>query len=343
MDSLAFLEKAGRHEPQPVYVLHGDEDFLKRQVLSAVRAAVFGAGDNDFGLSTHDGDRTTFAAVHDELLTLPFLGGRRLVVVEDADPFVTRHRPALEKYLPQPAPTGVLVLEVRSWPSNTRLYKLVGPEAAIACKAPAAYRLPPWCVQWAAARHGKQLAATAASLLVDLVGPDMGQLDQELTKLAIYAGSAAQIRTEDVDRLVGSSRQESTWKIFDALAQGQAAEALALIDRVLDQGDEPLRILGAFSMQLRRLAQAARLTQQGQPVHQALEQVGVPPYNIKGCEQQLRHLGRRRLDRLYDWLLEVDLGLKGSSQLSPRTLLERLVLRLARRNEPVPSGATQDR
>jgi DNA polymerase-3 subunit delta len=58
----------------------------------------------------------------------------------------------------------------------------------------------------------------------------------------------------------------------------------------------------------------------------------VPPFAARGCEQQLRHLGRRRLDRLYDWLLEVDLGLKGGSELPPRTLLERFVVRLARKN-----------
>src|SRR5262249_44650802 len=174
----------------------------------------------------------------------------------------------------------------------------------------------------------------AAELLVNLIGADMGQLDQELTKLALYVGPADRIDSGDVDKLVGCSRAENTWKIFDAIAQGQPAEALAILDRALDQGEEPIRILGAFSMQLRRLAQAARLAQMGQPLRAALEQVGVSSYNLKGCEQQLRYLGRRRIDRLYDWLLETDLGLKGSSQLPARTLLEKLVVRLARPNPP---------
>jgi DNA polymerase-3 subunit delta len=334
MDSLAFLDKADRLTPRRVYVLHGDEDFLKRRVLAALRRRVLGAEGDDFGYSSHDGEKAAFAAVHDELLTLPFLSPRRLVVVEGADPFVTRHRPALEKYVAQPADAGVLVLDVRSWPANTRLAKLLDAEAVIACKAPAAFRLPAWCVQWAAARYGKQLAVPAAELLVDLVGADMGQLDQELAKLAVYVGPAARIDTADVDKLVGSSRAENTWKVFDAIAQGRPGEALALLDRVLEQGEEPLRILGAFSMQLRRLAQAARLAQQGRALSAALEEVGVSSFNLKGCEQQLRHLGRRRAERLFDWLLETDLGLKGSSALPPRVLLERLVARLARPNPP---------
>jgi DNA polymerase-3 subunit delta len=334
MDSLAFLERAGRGPVRPVYVLHGDEDFLKRQVRGALQTLVLGTTEDSFGLSSHAGDKAVFAAVHDELQTLPFLAPRRLVVVEAADPFVTRFRAQLEKYVAKPAPTGVLVLDVRTWPTTTKLAKFLGPDAAITCKAPTARRLLEWCLRHAASTHGKQLSAPAAGLLVDLVGPEMGQLDQELAKLAVYVGDAAGIDADDVDRLVGNSREENTWKLFDALAGARPAEALAVLDRALDQGDEPLRVLGAFSMQLRRLAQAHRLTQQGRPLAAALAEAGVPPFAVRGGEEQLRHLGHRRAERLYDWLIETDLGLKGASQLPPRTLLERLVVRLARPAAP---------
>jgi DNA polymerase-3 subunit delta len=167
-------------------------------------------------------------------------------------------------------------------------------------------------------------------MLVDLVGTEMGLLDQELAKLATYAGSNSRIDEADVDQLVGQSRAENTWKIFDLIGAGQIGAALTMLDRLLDQGEEPLRLLGAFSMQLRRLAQAARLYSQSTSLPDALEQAGVPPFGRRSAEQQVRHLGRRRLDMIFDWLLETDLGLKGSSQLPPRTLLERLVVQLAR-------------
>jgi DNA polymerase-3 subunit delta len=330
MDSLAFLEKAGKAKPLPLYVLHGDEDFLKRQVLLALRGLVLGGEGDDLGLSVHAGDRATFAAVYDELQTLPFFSRRRLVVVENAEPFVSKHRDALEKAVGRVPASATLVLDVKSWPANTRLAKVIDAAATITCKAPAAYKLPAWCVQWAEARHGKQLAQPAANLLVELVGAEMGQLDQELLKLAVYVGERPRIEAGDVDKLVGSSRAESTWKIFDAIGAGRPAEALAILGRLLDQGEDPLRIVGAFSMQLRRLAQVARLNQQGKSLAAALKEAGVLPFQAKGCEQQLRHLGRRRTERLYDWLLQVNTGLRGGSQLPPRALLERLVIQLAR-------------
>ncbi len=334
MDSLTFLEQIPGAEPRAVYAVHGDEDFLRRQVLAALRARVLGDGADAFGLSVHPGDRAVWHVVHDELRTLPFLSPRRLVVVENADPFVSTYRSQLEKYVAAPSANGVLVLDVKTWAANTRLYKLLDGASSVVCKALSGPKLAEWCRRYASSEHKKQLLVPAAQLLVDLVGADMGLLAQEIAKLAVYVGEAARIGAEDVDRLVGNSRAENTFKIFERIGKGDAAGALGLLDRLLGQGEEPLRLLGAFGWQLRRLAQAARLNAQGTPLGRALEEVGLR--NARDAEQQMRHLGRRRLDRLYDWLIEADLGMKGASQLPPRTLLERLVVRLARPNATRP-------
>src|SRR5262249_40665065 len=97
MDALGFLQQVDRLTPRPLYALYGEEDFLRRQVLAAIRLRVLESETDTFGLSTYSGDNTTFAAIRDELDTLPFLGPRRLVVVENADEFVSNYRPQLEK------------------------------------------------------------------------------------------------------------------------------------------------------------------------------------------------------------------------------------------------------
>jgi DNA polymerase-3 subunit delta len=74
----------------------------------------------------------------------------------------------------------------------------------------------------------------------------------------------------------------------------------------------------------------ARLHAQGRALDDAQEHAGVPPFARRNMAQHMRKLGQSRLDSLYDWLVETDLGMKGSSQLPPRTLLERLVVRLSR-------------
>ncbi len=331
MEALPFLA-AAKAKLGPLYVVHGDEAFLKRQVIRALRNCALGDDDSDQAASVHAGDKALFADVFDDLDTVPFFYPRRVVIVENADPFITKYRGELEKKLTHLPATSLLILDVKTWASNTRLAKMIDDAATIACKAPKSSELPAWCIQWCVSQYQKQLAADAARLLTELVDPEMGLLDQELLKLSIYIGARPRIEFADVDALVGNNRAADIFKIFDAVAAGNVKNAMAILERLFDHGEEPMRILGAFSFQLRRLAVAARLNAQGLSMGTALAQAGVQPYFAGAAEAQMRHLGRRRLDRLYDWLLQMNMDLRGGSQLPARTLFERFLLRLARKN-----------
>jgi DNA polymerase III subunit delta len=332
MEALPFLASP-KAKLGSLYVVHGDEPFLKRHVIRAVRTRALGEQADEQSVSLYAGDKATFAEIFDDLDTVPFFDPKRVVLVESADPFISKYRSELETKLKQLPETGVLILDVKTWASNTRLAKMIDNSATVVCKAPGSQSMARWCSDWCTAQYQKQLPAPAASLLVDLVGPEMGLLDQEMLKLSIYIGQRARIDAEDVDKLVGNNRAADTWKIFDALAAGNVKGAMAILERLFDQGEEPMRIIGAFSMQLRRLAQATRLTAQGVSIGAALAQVGVPPFATRSAEDQMRHLGRRRLDRLYDWLLQMNMDLRGGSSLPARTLFERFLLKLARKNE----------
>lgn len=329
MEASAFLA-AAKAKIGPLYVVHGDEAFLKRQVIRALRKRALAEDDNDEAIATYTGEKALFAEVFDDLETVPFFYSRRVVIVEGADPFITKYRGELEKKLTHLPATGLLILDVKTWAANTRLAKLIDNAATIACKAPKSAELPIWCGQWCFSQYQKQLAPDAGRLLCELVDPEMGLLDQELAKLSVYIGARPRIEFADVDTLVGNNRAADVFKIFDAVAAGNIKAALASLEKLFDHGEEPMRILGAFAFQLRKLATAGRLSAQGQSVGAALAAAGVIPYFSGAAEAQMRHLGRRRLDRLYDWLLQLNMDLRGGSPLPPRVLFERFLLRLAR-------------
>src|SRR3954462_13886751 len=122
MDALQFLN-AAKSKRQPVYVLAGDEDFLKRRARDAIPGLALGDADPAFAVSAYPGDKLDFSTVRNDLDTLPFLSPVRIVVVENADPFVTAHRPALEKYAAKSSAAGILILDVtsKSFAETTKL------------------------------------------------------------------------------------------------------------------------------------------------------------------------------------------------------------------------------
>jgi DNA polymerase III subunit delta len=341
--ALDYLAHPDKHPPRPVCALFGDESFLRRQAILCLRAAVLGGDDGDFSLTSFEGRAALFRDVHEVLSTVAmFGGGRRLAVVEEADDFVTRYRTELEDYVAKPSRSGVLALDLDSLPSNTRLYKAIAAEGLlIDCAAPTPAKLCKWLADWAKQHHHVQLPQAAAEMLADLVGPELGLLDQELAKLALLAGDEKQIAPELVSRSVGGWRAKTTWDMLDAALDGNTPEAMRQLDRLLAAGEQPIGLLGQISASLRRFAAATRLVVQAEAagrrvnLRDSLEQAGVRSFVLQKAERQLRLLGRERGAQLYRWLLQADMDLKGESPMPPRLILERLIVRLSVRQKAV--------
>jgi DNA polymerase-3 subunit delta len=154
-------------------------------------------------------------------------------------------------------------------------------------------------------------------------------------------GGDKKISPELVGRVVGSWRAKTAWEMLDAALDGNVAEAMLQLDRLLAAGEQPIGVLGQISASLRRFAAATRFVVQASTagsrvnLRSVLEQAGIRAFVLQKAERQLRTLGRHRGTQLYRWLLQADLDLKGESTLPPRLILERLIIRLAApQNQP---------
>src|SRR5262245_49979897 len=98
-----FLADPAKFALGPVCAVAGDETFLKREVLEAIRSTVLGDDEGEFSLTTFAGRDVQLRDVLDALATTSLFGsGQRLVIVEEADPFVSEHRAELEAYVERP-------------------------------------------------------------------------------------------------------------------------------------------------------------------------------------------------------------------------------------------------
>ncbi len=330
MKVTAFLKAPQRQEIGPVVALHGPGRYLKHAALEAVSRRVLGADDVDIAQTRFSGKDIDLKTVCDELRTISMWGDRRLVVVEDADEFVSANRVGLEKYLEKPAPKSVLVLLVKSWPKTTRLVKAVSRVGLdLQCEELTSGELLRWLVENCQDEFGKQLTRDAAMLMVESAGTDLSLLDQELSKLAAYVGDRRQIDPEDVRAIVGGWKAETTWAMTGAVRDGKLGLALVCLDKLLVAGEAPQRILGGISFVFRRLAQATEIARQGTSLKSALQQAGVFPREITASARYLRRIGRPCAEKIYTWLLEADGNLKGNSRTPQRVQLEHLLIRLS--------------
>jgi DNA polymerase-3 subunit delta len=360
LDALEFLSHPDEHPTANICTIFGDDSFLKGEVLSALRKQLLGSDDGEFGLTVFEGRDVQLRDVRDALSSVSLFGdGQRVVIIEDADTFVSDHRPELEDYVTKVAGTlrvpsagpsashgtrsvpttkSVLILDVKSWPSNTRLAKAVAASGlAIKCDAPTDRQAKSWLTHRAKSIYNVLLDAGAADALLELVPPELGILVQEIAKLALMVGADRVINVKLVQENVGGWRTRVTWDMIDAAADGRAADALRQLDRLIASGEKPFGLLPMMASSLRRfptavqLIEAAEKNRQRLPPREALAQAGVIPFKLGDAERQLRQIGRQRAKQLTEWLLAADLAMKShnSSDERARMEIERLIIRLA--------------
>lgn len=334
MHATEFLKNPAKTKIETAVVIHGDERFLRQRCLSAVARQVLGGEEGDeIGLTRFQGKDADLKTVLDERLTISMWGDKRLVVVDDADDFVTKHRVGLEKFLQKPAKKSVLMLIVKKWQKTTRLYKLVEKIGLnLSCEPLKDGEIPRWLIDTAREQFEKDLDRPAASLMLELAGSSLGLLEQELSKLSSYVGDRNRITTQDVTQLVGGWRAETTWAMVDALIAGQVGQALICLDKLLAAREAPLMILGGLAFKFRQLSQATEITRQGTKLPAALLAAGVWRNNMQSAERYLRRIGRPRAESIAGQILDTRESLgggKGSlSQEQQRIVLETLLIRL---------------
>lgn len=318
-------------EVKPVYVVHGAEAFLQREALTGLLDRLLGKSDRSLALTEYDGSGSVeLASVLDDLRTLPFLSERRVVFVRDADTFITKHREKLEDYLDNPSGTGVLVMEARSFPATTRLAKRAASIGeSIKCEPIGSRALPGWLAGRARDTYKLKVEPAASTLLLECVGDDLGLLDTELQKLALYVGQRAEVKAADVQACVGHTREEQVWGILSAISAGDEGLAISLWEQVWEtdraaQG----RAVGGIAYKVRQLLTAKRAEEAGAPQSELAKLL-----MIWGDDRRLRtELGAftaEQVESMLQKLLQADVAAK-TGQATVQSAIEGFIIEACR-------------
>lgn len=315
-----------------VSLYYGDEDFLIDEEVSRARSAIAPGGDG-MNYEVLDGSSATAEQLVNSIMSSPFLGGGKLVVVKDLPQF----EPELTGILGK-VPQGVhVIFSVRgSVDKRKKLFKLIDRVGEVKEFRPFAEweqeKLLAWIVKRVSS-SGKSIGSHAARLLMETSGANMRALALEIEKLATYVGERAAIEEDDV-RALASAGRLSVFSLIEAVRKRDLRASLEALSRLIRDREDPHALLGLMARQLRMMLQVKSLKQARRDYQEIAGILGERPFFVRKSLEGADNFSLEELKRSLDLLHKADLDMK-SGYSSVHTILEVAIIEIVGRREHV--------
>jgi DNA polymerase-3 subunit delta len=235
-----------------VYLLEGEELLIRREVLLAIENAALGDDPSTraFGRQVFPGAETRVEDILAAAAGMPMFGGRRLVIVDGVDRLRKNDRELLLPALASVAETTVLVLIADKLDGRLTFTRDLRARTAVVPvnELPAAM-VPRW-IESRFQALGHAVAPAAARQLLVLSGPALSHLAGEIEKISLYVGAGKPVGLEDVNQVVAGGLGSTLDELVSAVGERDLPRALTSLARVLEAGEEPLRVLGFLNYRI---------------------------------------------------------------------------------------------
>jgi DNA polymerase-3 subunit delta len=340
----------------PVVLIKGTDPQLVGQ---AAREAIDHAVAGDPFLSVEEfsfGVSADMQPVLDALLTPPFLGDRRVVVIreieliggaassaaddeddqdDDADdaPVAMSDGSGLDRmlsYLASPSTFAHLILVHGGKRLSIKLTNAVKKIGTIVDTEPpkTAKGLSGW-VEQHVLQSAIKIDRAAVAMITANLGEDVGQLDNLLDRLVATYGSGSRIGVDEVALHLGAEGTVPSWDLTDAIDQGDADTAVHVLRRLTAAGGRhPLAVLAVVQSHFERIA---RLDGTGARTEdQAAEILGIKAFPASKALRACNALGSDKILRAIELLHQADIDLKGAAEVPEDVTMDVLISRLAK-------------
>jgi DNA polymerase-3 subunit delta len=341
MKAAAAIAQAQRGQLLPVYLVLGEERFLRDQVVAALRAAALGTGVAAFNEDKFTAGETTADKVVAAARTVPMMANKRYVLVRSVerwdsaserggDEEKTAPLDALATYASAPIDSTCVVLSGEKLDGRRKLVNLAKKSGfLVECEVLERHALPGWIVE-RCAEKGHAIDRDVADLLAEIAGPELAYVNDAVERLSLFVGEGKPIEEDAVALCIARVRTADTWALVDAVGARDLGRALRLLAEVYDPRDRGLPLLGALAWSIRQITKFTILHAAGASVNDAAAKAGVFGYRARDLAQKARGLGAKDVERWLMVLAETDVALK-SSRRSPDAILEDAITKLCRR------------
>ncbi len=334
----------------PLYLIMGEEPYYRDYALNLLKQASQyeeRSSDRD-GSSNSDesdmfqsdvlyGDETDASEILGLAEEVSFFSQRRQLFVKWAEKISVKDGERLIPYFQSPNDATTLVFSAVKLDGRTKWVQVLKKQAMVVDCAPLFENQRAGWIKQHAQQCGLQLEAPALDMLKDQAAEGLYAVMRELEKLVAYVPEGQYVRVQDVELVRGKPPGISVFDWSEAVSRGDHGRALDIVAKNLETGEAPLRMLGAFLWQMRRIWKAAALLQEGKDQKQVARRVGIPPFRVREFMQQVQRWQEPRLRRAWEMFAHVDSALKGGRASQPKLILDDLVMRLCQGLGPQPA------
>jgi DNA polymerase-3 subunit delta len=295
-----------------VHAILGPDAHLAEEGLAKLLEAAVGSERGD-AVEALRGDETTWGRLIETARTGSLFAPRRAVVVRGADG-LKGDGEEIAGYLDDPSPGVTLIFMAPKVDKRKPVWRLVLDRATVTPADPLKGR----ALRAHVVEHVRQrklaLADDALQELLDAIGPNLGRLSGELEKLEAFAGGGkAKLGAEEVASLLGRGPARPLYRLSDAIAARETGLALELLEESLDEGEQPLRILGALHRSLRQVRGARALRDQRVSRDELATRLGIFPFKVGDVLQAADRWSDAELARAVRALDRADWKMKGGA------------------------------
>lgn len=220
-----------------IYLLYGEERYLKKQYTDKLRKALCNEGD-DMNTHFYEGKNVPVGEIIDLAETLPFLALRRVIFISNSGLFKSGGEKMAE-YLAEPNETTYFVFTESEIDKRSKLYKAVQSKG---CVSEFAVQDENTLKRWVGGmlnKENKKITENTVQLFLTKTGTDMENIRMELEKLICYCMDRDVITDEDVNAVCTNRISNHIFDMIDAIAGKQTSKALQLYYDLLALKEPP--------------------------------------------------------------------------------------------------------
>lgn len=320
----------------PVYILFGDDAYLKTLYLKKISGAV-AEEDDVFNFVKYTG-QCDLQEVYDSVMQLPVMSDRKCVIINDYDyeHCAKKDFERLEELIAEVPEETVLILYFDGIETDrkkgAKFKKLVADAekhggAAVALDHRSAAQLSKMLSD-GAAKRGVKMELAVARYLVETAGDDIFLLTNELEKLCAFVKDGI-ITKADVDNVCTHTVEADIFKLTGCILAKKSTEALIMLDELLFMRVEYMSVFYTVASTFVDMYRVYAARAQNLPISEveSFFKYGNKAFLVRNAAANLRNLDSRKLTLCLDILTKTDDELK-SFGAAPRTVLEKMIVRL---------------